>query len=156
MEKISGLLLSFEKQTIRSWEEFPDMLVYMDQLLLLMEDQVLFKDQDKSITSSMVNNYVKAGILPRAEKKKYDRSHLARLSMIAALKQVLSLEEMENFFSYLDPGKKTYEDYLEVLEQAKGQILGEIQDLEKEKLLLHLAMKSYLYKILIQELLDED
>lgn len=156
MDKLRELLDSLEEETIRSWEDFPDMLLYMDQLLLLMEDQVYFARGQQILTSSMVNNYVKAGIVPRAEKKKYDRKHLARLSMIGVLKQVLSLEEMEGFFTRLNLDQETYERYLEVLEGAKEEVLEEVRGLDKDRLLLQLAMKSYLYKILIQELLNED
>lgn len=156
MDKLKGLLDSLEEETIRRWEDFPDMLLYMDQLLLLMEDQIYFARSQQSLTSSMVNNYVKAGIVPRAEKKKYDRNHLARLSMIGVLKQVLSLEEMEGLFARLSPGKTTYERYLEILEGAKEEVLEEVRGLDKDIVLLHLAMKSYLFKILIQELLNED
>lgn len=44
------------------------------------------------MTKSMVNNYVKVGMIPRPTGKKYDRDHLAMLIMIGVLKQALSME----------------------------------------------------------------
>ncbi len=156
MEKRDQILKDFEDDFIRSWEEFPDILLYMDQVITLMEDQVFFKESQGSMTPSMVNNYVKAGLLARAEKKKYGRDHLARLSMIGIIKQVLSLKEMESLFSDFPSDRDGYELYYRILEQAKKEVLEEIKDYDGEKVLLHLIMKSYLYKVLAQELLNED
>lgn len=41
----------------------------------------------------MINNYIKDGLLPRANDKKYSREHLACLLMIARLKQTLSVKD---------------------------------------------------------------
>ena len=46
------------------------------------------------MTKSMVNNYVKVGLIPRPAGKKYDREHLAMLLMICVLKQALSMESI--------------------------------------------------------------
>lgn len=46
------------------------------------------------MTKSMVNNYVKVGLIPRPVGKKYDREHLAMLLMICVLKQALSMESI--------------------------------------------------------------
>lgn len=77
-----------------AWEQIPDVGLYMDQVLTVMErtfDGVLPHGE---ITRSMVNNYVKAGLLPRPSKKKYDRDHLAMLIMIVIFKQALSMERI--------------------------------------------------------------
>jgi Domain of unknown function (DUF1836). len=43
----------------------------------------------------MVNNYVKNGLLPHPEKKRYTREHLAYLIAITFLKQVVSINDIE-------------------------------------------------------------
>ena len=54
------------------WAELPDLELYMDQVLLLAE-RSLGPDapsDHKGLTASMVNNYVKLGLLPPPVKKK--------------------------------------------------------------------------------------
>ena len=43
----------------------------------------------------MVNNYTKSGLVPRAEGKKYHRTHLAYLTAICVLKHVMSTRDMD-------------------------------------------------------------
>lgn len=76
------------------WEQLPDFSLYMDQVLSYMDRQVLRFDGDTGLTAAMVNNYTKGSLLPRAEGKKYGREHLAYLTVICVLKQVLSTKDM--------------------------------------------------------------
>ncbi len=47
----------------------------------------------------MINNYVKLGIMPAPEKKKYSREHLAYLIVICVLKQVYSISDIGKLIS---------------------------------------------------------
>lgn len=78
-----------------SWTEIPDLGLYMDQVITFTQRtyQPLYGDDAaKLLTSSMVNNYVKAGLIPRPQGKKYAREQLAAILMIVQLKGVLSLD----------------------------------------------------------------
>lgn len=76
------------------WERLPDIGLYMDQVVTLMERTFRPDLCTGEITKSMVNNYVKVGLLARPVGRKYDREHLARLMMIGVLKQALSMESI--------------------------------------------------------------
>ena len=52
-------------------------------------------DDTNLLTSSMINNYVKDGVLPRPEQKKYSREHLAMLTVICMLKPVLAIPDID-------------------------------------------------------------
>lgn len=86
------------------WEELPDLGLYMDQVLLVVEDALrpLCPEDGSVLTSTMVNNYVKQGVLAASEKKKYRREHLARLIEITILKRVLSVAEIRFLLERLD------------------------------------------------------
>ena len=71
----------------------------MDQVLSYMDRQILRFEEDDGLTSAMVNNYTKSGLLPRAEGKKYNRTHLAYLTAICVLKRVMSAKDMEMVLS---------------------------------------------------------
>lgn len=79
------------------WDRLPEIYLYMDQVLTYMNKQLRLYERDENVcllTSSMINNYVKDGVLPRPEQKKYSREHLAILMVICMLKQVLSIQDI--------------------------------------------------------------
>lgn len=108
------------KHKLPYWDELPEIDLYMDQVVALMEKYMSFHKNDenaKIITNSMINNYVKLGIMPAPVRKKYSKEHIAYLIIICCLKQALpisdikdlieirvkrtSIEETLNFFSDL-------------------------------------------------------
>ena len=76
------------------WEQLPDFALYMDQVLSYMERQAIRFDGEDGLTAAMVNNYTKSGLVPRAEGKKYNREHLAYLTVVCILKQVMSTKDL--------------------------------------------------------------
>lgn len=87
---------AFEGFHCPRWRELPDLGLYMDQVLLVVEGALrpLFPNDPVVLTSTMVNNYVKQQVLTPSEKKKYGREHLAVLIAITVLKRVLSVAEI--------------------------------------------------------------
>jgi hypothetical protein len=75
------------------WNELPDLEIYMDQVLSLLSRYLreLPGLDAKGLTASMVNNYVKQGVLPPPAGKRYPRTHLACLIVITILKSVLPI-----------------------------------------------------------------
>ena len=55
-----------------AWKELPDIGLYMDQVILYLGESLeLFQREGSSLlTSSMINNYVKTGLIPHPDKKK--------------------------------------------------------------------------------------
>ena len=78
------------------YEDLPDLELYMDQVINLMERYLgpaFFRD-GKGLTAAMVNNYVKMKALPPPVRKRYTRSHLVYLLVLCTLKPVLSLRDI--------------------------------------------------------------
>ena len=70
----------------------------MDQVITLIDQYlspVIQSEKHSLLTSSMVNNYVKKGMIPPPEKKRYNQKHLAFLIAITMLKQVLTIPEIK-------------------------------------------------------------
>lgn len=76
------------------YEEIPDIGLFMEQLVTYLESNLLIVENDKRITNSMINNYVKHGIVDKPIKKRYTRMHIAYLLVVLILKRVYSLEEI--------------------------------------------------------------
>ena len=69
---MESFIASLAQPSIPHWDALPDLDLYMDQVIAFMEKYLsLFGDsRDKLITPSMINNYVKLGVLPPPVKKK--------------------------------------------------------------------------------------
>ena len=93
MEEISAFRRQLETHRPADWETLPDFPLYMDQVLSYMDRQVIRFSEEDSLTAAMVNNYIKDGAMPRAEGKRYSRTHLAYLTALCALKRVLSVKD---------------------------------------------------------------
>ncbi len=76
------------------WERLPQLDLYMDQVIILLKrylSPVGGDEDEKSITASIINNYVRMKVMPPPVKKKYSRVHIAYLIIICTLKQSLSI-----------------------------------------------------------------
>ncbi len=80
------------------WDELPKLELYMDQVVMLINEYLSYigeiNAEEKSVTSSMINNYVKMKIIPAPNKKKYSRIHLSRLIIICSLKKSLNISTL--------------------------------------------------------------
>lgn len=111
------------------WDMIPDIELYMDQVISYMTRQHigLELDGEENLTSAMINNYIKSGLLPRARGKKYNREHIGYLTAICLLKQVLSVSEtgqllrqqMENCSI-----EEFYRHYTEILDEEFSKTAG--------------------------------
>ena len=138
---------------------FPDIELYMDQVLdFLSRSRTSIRDDDK-LSSAMVNNYIKADILPRARGKKYAREHLVHLSVILRLKQVLSVKDTG---ALIKAGKQDktdeafYENFRRMVESISGEISARVssEDESMADAAMRLAVESYLCKNACEYLID--
>ena len=129
-----------------AWEALPAIPLYMDQVILYLGESLrLFqREEDASLlTSSMINNYVKNGLIPHPEKKKYGKEHLAGLMAVCMLKQVLSIQDVKTLFSGEEMDPATYQVFrqahCEAVEETCAALLETCasgQDLKEAALLL--------------------
>lgn len=99
LEIMPGVCGQLTDQRLPRWEELPDLALYMDQVLALMERYLgdVPGQDGRSLTAAMVNNYVKQGAIPAPERKKYSRRHLVHLIVICVLKPVLPIPAICRF-----------------------------------------------------------
>lgn len=88
-------------KALPSWEEIPDIGLYLNQTVVLLEQYCanLSLNNDKIITNTMINNYVKQGIIPAPINKKYTRVHIGMLLVTCILKQVYSINDVQKLMS---------------------------------------------------------
>ena len=80
-----------------AWDQIPDLGLYKDQVITFIERQyapLYGESASRLLTPSMINNYVKMGVISRPDGKKYCREQLAALSMLVVLKQANSIDDV--------------------------------------------------------------
>lgn len=96
------------------WHELPDIPIYMDQLVILINRYTLpFKLETASpqlVTSAMINNYVKQKFILPPDKKKYDQRHIARLIIITTLKQSFDMTTIQQGIVQQIEANQNYEE----------------------------------------------
>lgn len=129
LSKFTQFILEFH---IPRWEELPDIELYMDQVVTFIEKNISIfsiSTNEKIITPSMVNNYVKLNLIPKPIKKKYNKTHLAYLIAISILKHVFTIQEIRdgiNFQANLDGEKLAYNSFCEEQEEALKYLVNQI------------------------------
>ncbi|WP_455137439.1 DUF1836 domain-containing protein [Thermophilibacter sp.] len=95
--------------------ELPRIELYLDQVITLVSQELAFMTLpgETLVTGSMVNNYVKQGVIPAPHRKRYTRRHVASLVFVCALKRVFSIAQVKSLME---------------LVQASGCDLGTLYD----------------------------
>ena len=76
--------------------------LYLDQVVNYLEKylgQYTANTEDKIITKTMINNYVKNELIEAPIKKQYSKVQLAKLFVICVLKQVYSMQDIKKLIS---------------------------------------------------------
>jgi DNA-binding transcriptional MerR regulator len=116
-----------EKVSLPKWEDLPELDLYMDQVITLMNKYIGGLSADSEITPSMINNYVKQGIIPCPVKKKYSKVHLSRLIIICTMKSVLPIQSIGALIDIL-LRTRSEEELLNFFTEHYEQTLSKITD----------------------------
>ncbi len=118
--------------------DIPMIDLYMDQVIKIFENKLekgKRSSQDKLLTKTMINNYVKGKILLPAKKKRYTPEHLIMMVFIYHLKQVLSINDIKILFT-----ETIYKEEIDLFAlydrfiQVKKQDQAQAEKAVKEKL----------------------
>lgn len=160
MDKIKKILGEAKPN---NWDDIPDIDLYMDQVLSYMQRQHIGLKIDETLTAAMINNYIKKGLLPRANGKRYGREHVAYLTAICLLKQVVSVTETGTLLEH-ETEKQSIEEfyrvYSELMEQEFTKVSRFLAEKKEEKenpadLALQLAISSYAQKLACQSIIKD-
>ena len=141
-DALESFLSALESSKPPEWDALPDIGLYMDQVINYLERQIgsLFPpNKEGAITSSMINNYVKAHIIPRAQSKRYSQEHIALLLAAFVLKKALTTQDMGVLMTkgtdsaIEDPYRSFYEHYRSTLLECGKTVAQEMRaSLEEE------------------------
>ena len=92
------MIADIESFRLPRYAQIPDVGLYLEQVVRYVNAH-LAPLGEPELTSSMVSNYVKQGLIPAPIKKAYTAKHLAQLLFIAVVKPIISLEGLRMMFS---------------------------------------------------------
>ncbi len=147
------------------WNEIPEIDLYIDQVVSLLQNYLsnyIKSDNEKDnniITKTMINNYVKHGVVKAPINKKYSKEHIAYLFVIFILKQIYSIDEISKLIKLAiktSPVDIAYNRFCSELEKAiKMTFTGESyinnDKLSKEQYLLRNVVQSFANKLFVQK-----
>jgi hypothetical protein len=164
-------------------DDIPNIDLYMDQVTTYLNDKFANTkrhEDDKLMTKTMINNYVKSRLLPSPEKKKYTKDHMMVLIMIYFFKNIISINDvnklitplLDSYFhneeipleniinTFLTFAKQCnltdsiLTEYNECREIFKDANVKDKEHLETMGLITMLSYDTFVRKIVIEKLID--
>lgn len=145
------------------YNEIPNVGLYLEQTAKFISEY-LSPLGDYALTTSMISNYVKKGLVDNPVKKQYARDQIAYLLFIALAKNVLSLDALTNFIRIQKrtyPLEVAYDYFCRQLEDILGftfeltdTMVTEDMDSTDEKRLLYSCIVAMTQKIYLEKCLE--
>ena len=161
MQEIGPLRETILEKRPAPWASIPDIPLYMDQVIAYMSRQLIDFSDGEKLTSSMIHNYVKQGMLPRAEGKRYSREHIACLTGVCLLKQVLQTKDVGRLLAAAEAQEDAgtfYGALTSLLDAELSDVAAELPaEAEREALAaaaLRFAVSGYVRQLACKRLLD--
>lgn len=147
---------------IPRWNELPNLDLYLDQLVTILEKNLkdyIGNKEETIITKTMINNYVKQGLIKPPRKKKYSRLHIATLFVICILKQIYSISDINELIMLAIRTAKfnsAYDQFCEAIEKAilytfEGVEYPVSNDMTFEQSLLKSVAQSFASKLYVEK-----
>lgn len=160
MEELKLLKQRMENERPVEWSNFPDINLYKDQVVAYLKRQLIHLESEGQMTPAMISNYVKDKLLPKADGKKYSKKHLAVLTEICLLKQVLTVRDMGVLLqedAQENNPESFYTNFTAILDKALSETASKIDiSAENEEILdlaLEFAIESYCSKLACESLI---
>ncbi|MGP3640775.1 DUF1836 domain-containing protein [Lentilactobacillus hilgardii] len=145
----------FARLSLPLYVELPSLNLYMDQVIDEV-NQFLVPLTETKITKSMINSYVKQGLVDRPEKKRYSKQHLAEILVVSLMKPILSLDTIKKAIAIalkLDPVDKAYDQFIHAFNDELTKTQSQHLNAENYQ---RMAIRSLLYKLLVEEMVNKD
>lgn len=162
MNELNQLLALLEVFKTPSFDKLPEIDLYMDQVLTYIKKHLPpFKESDKDIlTASMINNYVKDGVIKNPIDKKYDKEAIASLIMVANLKRVMPIQDIKAILADPNDIQRLYTVYQNNLDSVIRSMLNMEQALRSDdevtKVALELAIDASVKAYFAHMMLTKD
>ena len=147
-EQFADYLGQLQEAQFPRWTDLPQFDLYMDQVIQYVNDIVTPLGFGE-ITSTMVNNYVKKGVIKAPLKKKYRPEQLANILVIAMLKPVFALDAIAAGIQFsLEQANSDFSDGLTISRVNKPDMTT------TQHGIVTMAINAVLQKLLVEKMID--
>lgn len=164
--------ISIDRLHIPRWNELPNVDLYLDQVVNLINntfssyislDNDAKKQENQILTKTMINNYVKNGLIDAPTKKLYSKIQLAKLFVICILKQVYSMHEISILIKMAlkyGTDEETYNNFCNLFEEALFCTYNKKDFIDQNShnnslYLMKSILLSCCYKIYVQNIINK-
>lgn len=158
--RIRSYVKEMKERQLLTYERLPDIELYMEQMLsffdkILPELKTSF--DDKIVTNSMINNYVRDNVIEKPVNKKYSKEQISGLIKVLLLKNSLSLDEIKQLFN----NKNDYNEFCQKYDYIKESFIDSfnkrLDEAENDEnklydILLDLAIERTISSLISQRL----
>lgn len=160
-ENILQWLNGAEHAELPAWASLPSIPLYMDQVMMFTGEALSLyapENGQNLLTSSMVNNYVKSGLVDHPDHKRYGRMQLAQLVMTGLLKQVLSIQDLAVLFGGPEDTESLYSAFADAqngaLRETVERVRGEMDEDKLRALAMRLAAEANARRAVAERILS--
>lgn len=148
-----------KKYTFPRWDELPDLDLYMDQVITYLVEHLkdIYYFDEKFVTSSMINNYVKTDIVHPPIKKHYTKYHVAYFLVVTILKRAFSMQQISSLIQIHTDMKtssvpQAYDIFIGRFEEALNSVFSNnettsFKSQNKQQELMDNVLQAVVYKI---------
>lgn len=157
MDKIEMIL----KHRIVADDKIPSIPLYIDQVTMYIDEifnELKINEEEKILTKTMINNYVKAGLIKSPLKKKYTKEQIMKLIMIYKFKNVISINDIKDVLNFDEDVPRVYKLFLE----TEKEVIKKVEELKNKddldtifKLLISANLQKKMAEILISNLKEQ-
>lgn len=159
MKRMDDSMLRF---SLPAYSEIPDVGLFLDQVCRYI-NEYLEPLPGFGLTTSMISNYVKKGLIANPVKKQYGREQIAYLFFIAVVKAVLSMEDLQLLIKLQQmtyPAQQAYDYFrlelrnvLEYVFEQKTEMDTVGVEKSREKAILRNAIIAVAHKVYLNRML---
>lgn len=147
-------LAEYRHLRLPSWEELSPLDLYMDQVIDEI-NQYILPLTDTSITKTMINSYVKKGLVNKPIKKRYSRINIAQIVVVSLMKSAFSLDTINRGIQLSRDNVKIPDNYSKfvVLFNAEIAQLEAIPSQPVDDYQI-MAIRAVLYQTIVKHLVN--
>lgn len=119
--------------------DIPELDLYMDQIISLMNTHLGNDGKKEPLTRTMIHNYSKAGVIAPVKGKKYSKEHILQMLAVYSLKNTLTITQIKRILSGIAEsggGAKELADcfntQLERRAVISSQLMASVEQMTKE------------------------
>lgn len=164
--------ISIKNLTLPKWKELPNVDLYLEQVVSFVNSILspyIFlnldnkKNENVVLSKTMINNYVKNNLIEAPIKKKYGKNQISKLFVICVLKQVYSMNDIQNLIKIALDGSDitvAYDSFCYQFKKALNCTLNRTDFIDTSskdddsKYLLKSVLLSCTYKIYTENVLN--